>query len=159
MKEQSTKFTCRVDLLQQNEELNRVVSFIWFESLTGEEWREIPNTHAMYYVSSLGRVLSIQQNNAKLLKPYYNRTPYLHVGIRFDGEKQKKNVRVHRLVANAFVPNPKGKRIVHHKNGDKTDNRACNLEWVTDTEHAERHRELEKQEKEAKDNEALLSSV
>lgn len=81
--------------------------------------------------------------------PYYNNTPYLHVGIRFNGADKKKNVRIHRLVALAFVPNPEGKRVVHHKNGNKIDNRAFNLEWVTDKEHAERHKELEKQEKEA----------
>lgn len=148
-KQSSNNYTCRIDLLQQNKELNRICSLVWYESLQGEEWREIPNTNAMYYVSSMGRIASIQQNSAKFLTPYYNNTPYLHVGIRFNGADKKKNVRIHRLVALAFVPNPEGKRVVHHKNGNKIDNRAFNLEWVTDKEHAERHKELEKQEKEA----------
>ena len=46
---------------------------------------------------------------------------------------------MHRAVAFCWIPNPTGAKYVHHKNGDKADNRADNLEWMQPTEHCKHH--------------------
>jgi hypothetical protein len=47
----------------------------------------------------------------------------------------KKMIHLHRVIATVFIPNPDGKRCVDHINGDKLDNRICNLRWATHTEN------------------------
>ena len=89
-------------------------------------WKDIPNYEGMYQVSNLGEVKSLNYNHtkcAKLLKVSINNYGYCTVTI--DG----KRVKVHRLVAQAFIPNPYNLPQVNHKNENKTDNRVSNLEW------------------------------
>lgn len=99
-----------------------------------EMWKDI---FAGYQVSDLGRVKSLPRNGTvkeeRILSPELGNTGYLQVCLYQD--KKKKLCLVHRLVAQAFVPNLEGKPQVNHKNGNKTDNRACNLEWVTQSEN------------------------
>ena len=78
------------------------------ESLNGEEWKQINNTD--YFISNFGRIKSYKRIYARLLKPNKRKNNYLYVSL------DKKNYRIHRLVATAFVynDNPKEKREVHH---------------------------------------------
>lgn len=87
-----------------------------------------------YSVSDEGKVYSI---HGRELKPRDNGRGYLYVQIcGFDGKRKEY---IHRLVARAFIENPDEKPCVNHKDGNKTNNCAANLEWCThkeNTKHA-----------------------
>ena len=111
-----------------------------------ENWKPIKG-YPNYEVSDLGRVRSIEhettatrygkpytiKRNARIIKPLARRHGYLAVFLYFKGGRKQESV--HRLVADAFCEHPIGKDEVNHKNEVKTDNRACNLEWVSHQEN------------------------
>ena len=76
-----------------------------------------------YIIYSDGRIWSITRN--KFLKPSIHHTGYTRVCIN------KKDYRIHRLVAETFIPNPNNLPIINHINEIKSDNRVENLEWCT----------------------------
>lgn len=85
-----------------------------------------------YLVTEDGRVFSEHTNKFRALGSKSN-SGYLQLVLKVYGKR--KFVYIHRLVATAFVPNPENKTEVNHKNGNKEDNRAENLEWVTSSEN------------------------
>ena len=103
--------------------------------LKGEIWEPINwikdkngNLFEDFFVSNMGRV----RRNKRILKQCKNSDGYLTVYI---GERK---YLVHRLVATAFCPNPKGFPVVDHNDSNKTNNKAINLEWVTIGENTRR---------------------
>jgi ribosome-binding protein aMBF1 (putative translation factor) len=94
-----------------------------------EEWRQAPG-HEGYDVSSHGRVRSYRLRKSTILRPQMGTSGYL--GVRLRG----KSIAVHRLVAEVFCPRGK-KNVVNHIDGDKHNNWATNLEWVTSSENAQ----------------------
>ena len=104
--------------------------------MTKEIWRDIDGYEGYYQVRDQGRVKSLERKGRKserILKPSFNGFGYLLVKLCASGKT--KNVTVHRLVCEAFHDNPDSKPDVNHINENKTDNRACNLEWSTRKEN------------------------
>ena len=94
-----------------------------------EEWKDIKDYEGLYQISNLGRVKSLHFNKELLLKPRLTGRGYYQVDLQKD--KNIKHCLVHRLVATCFIPNPKNLPYVNHKDEDKTNNQADNLEWCT----------------------------
>lgn len=105
-----------------------------------EEWRPVVGYEEHYEVSNFGEVRSIGGDvkrgschyfkKGRVLKQQTNNHGYLYVYLRFGGCNKSY---VHRLVAEAFVPNsnPSMDTVVNHIDFDPTNNRADNLEWTT----------------------------
>lgn len=99
-----------------------------------EEWRDVLGFEKYYQVSSFGRVKSLLHKKPRILKQQFIGRGYLCVHLRHLGMDAPSTL-VHRLVAQAFIPNPEGKPQVNHIDGDKTNNRVDNLEWATAQEN------------------------
>ena len=126
-------------------------------TVAGEEWKDIKGYEGLYQVSNLGRVRSlpivtkaIQQNTTRKGVTMVIDVPQVklgrllklnNVGIECSDGYMKgvtlskfgysKRVFVHRLVAEAFIPNPNNLQEVNHKNRDRSDNTVNNLEWIS----------------------------
>lgn len=110
-----------------------------------EIWKDISGYEGIYQVSNFGRVKSLERHNVnsvrqlrivkeKYLKVFYNLFDYRIVSL-YCKSKGAKTHTIHRLVAEAFIPNPENKAQINHINGIRNDNRIENLEWVTPSEN------------------------
>lgn len=109
-----------------------------------EIWKDIKEYEGLYQVSSKGRVKSLERDiiykngvkrhkKEKILKAQLNQFGYLRVDLYNKGKRN--HLRIHRLVAEAFIPNPENKPEVNHKDEIKTNNCVENLEWMTRKEN------------------------
>lgn len=95
-----------------------------------EIWKDIKGYEGKYQVSNYGRVKSLNYRNTgkeQLMKPTLQTNGYLYFSLC----KPNKKFLIHRLVAEAFIPNPNNLPCVNHKDEDKTNNHVDNLEWCT----------------------------
>jgi len=114
--------------------------------MSKEIWKPVKGYEDLYAISSLGRVKSLPRiffsgKNHNIKKEYPERiiknkvykTGYLYIVLSKGGVVKK--IKIHRLVANAFIKNPLKKPFIDHINGVKHDNRVNNLRWVTGSEN------------------------
>lgn len=110
--------------------------------LQEEIWADVVGAEGHYIVSNMGLIKSVDRyvdtpNNTGttkrkfqkggVMKPFLAGNGYLRIHLR--NSSSGKKFPVHRLVAQAFISNPNNLPFINHKNGVKTDNRACNIEW------------------------------
>ena len=94
-----------------------------------EYWKSVVGYEGLYMVSNWGRVKSIKFGKERILKPVTNSSGYLLVHLCKDGKV--KSFTVHRLVAEAFIPNPYNLPQVNHRDENKLNNNVDNIEWCT----------------------------
>jgi hypothetical protein len=104
-----------------------------------EIWKDIEGYEGLYQISNYGRVKTLSRitnfgNRIKIIpeiikKLSNDKDGYLITTL--SKQSRKKNIKIHRIVADTFIDNPLNKPTVNHKNGIKTDNYVSNLEWAT----------------------------
>lgn len=111
-----------------------------------EQWKPVFGYEELYHVSDLGRIKSLEQkrfmqvNKAYavykecILRQSITKTGYLKSTLT---KIRKRTFLSHRLVGQAFIPNPENKPQINHKKGIKTDNRCCMLEWCDSHENVQ----------------------
>lgn len=109
-----------------------------------EIWKDIKGYEGLYQISNNGRVKSLLKvtkfgnrlkvNEEMILKPALGKRGYYVVSLNHNGKS--KTFTIHRLIAEAFIPNPLNKKFIDHINTIKTDNRIENLRWVTSKENS-----------------------
>ncbi len=108
------------------------------------EWREVKE-YSNYEVNQLGEIR--HKKRQKILKPRSNNGGYQYVNFKINGKNT--NFAVHRIVANAFIPNPNGYTEVNHKDYNKKNNCVDNLEWVSSSQNKQ-HSYLKQENKKSR---------
>lgn len=115
-----------------------------YEEMEREIWKDIEGYEGYYQVSNFGNLRSLERYlpradggvykvASKQLKTPINRDGY--PTVRLYKNRKATSLKVHRLVAITFIPNHQNKKVINHIDGDKTNNKIDNLEWVTHKEN------------------------
>lgn len=130
------------------EDLPEVNSERWLslEDFEGEVWKDIDVAKGAFMISNYGRVKALARFRAnrfsgkmwveRIRRLGYSKKGYPAISLTVSCKRVFVGA-VHRLVANAFIPNDDKKPQIDHINTIKTDNRSCNLRWVTNKENAD----------------------
>ncbi len=102
------------------------------KNLENEIWKDIIGYEGLYQISNKGRVKSVKLNSIR--KSHLSDRGYQIITLR--NKNHTKSVRIHRLVAIHFIPNPDNKEQVNHIDFDPLNNIVENLEWVTNRENS-----------------------
>ena len=129
-------------LLEKFDETTRKLEFLKrnatiqdrVEDFPHEIWRDVVGYEGLYMVSNMGRVLRILKNRKRLLKRCIDKKGYAYIHLSQKGTI--KHCKVSILVAKAFLPNPKNKPVVHHRDRNRANDCVENLEWVTYSENS-----------------------
>lgn len=97
-----------------------------------EIWKDVVGYEGIYQVSNLGRIKSLKRKG-KIKNTQLDKDGYEHLSLWHNSKA--KRMSVHRIVAQAFIPNPENKPVVNHIDGNKTNNIVNNLEWCTRSEN------------------------
>lgn len=98
-----------------------------------EIWKDIIGYEGLYQVSNFGRVKSMHKAKHIIVKISKNNNGYMCFNL--NKNNRHKHARLHRIIAQAFIPNPENKSQVNHIDGDKLNNSIDNLEWVNNREN------------------------
>lgn len=97
-----------------------------------EEWKDIKGYEGLYQISSFGNARSLRFNRIKVLKPGHSQNYFTY---EFSVNHISEVKTAHRLVAEAFIPNPNNYSCINHIDGNKQNNHVENLEWCTASEN------------------------
>lgn len=99
-----------------------------------EIWKWISGFEGLYKISNKGRVKSFHRKKKKgKILSANNKSGYKKINLSKNGKCY--SIRIHRLVAEAFIPNPENKSQINHLDMNKSNNKVENLEWVTPAEN------------------------
>lgn len=123
-----------------------------------EIWKDIEGYEGLYKISSLGRVSTTKRKgtNQHVISQHDDRHGYLQVQLFKHGVG--KRFKIHRLIAQAFIPNPENKPTVDHINRNRRDNSIGNLRWATYSEQRSNQTSGEKVVVATKDNDNFTFS-
>lgn len=99
-----------------------------------EIWKDIEGYEGLYQISNHGRIKSFLESKSGKILSATNKTGW-YVSVRLAKNGALKTGRIHKLVAGAFIPNPTHGSEIHHIDGNRQNNRADNLMWITHKEH------------------------